>query len=392
MHFATISTIALAATASAASLSIASTGSIQSSTASIAANLISYLNPSTGQLPSPYFWWEAGGTLNGLLDYWHYTGDASHNSLVTTSLLANVGAGADFLGPLTDGNDDQGWWALTAMSAAEYNLPTPSGATPWLSIAQNVHGEMASRWDMTSCGGGLKWKITPGADGYDYKTTISNALFFQLSARLFRATGDQSYADWATKIFLWCRSVNLIDRDTWAVYDGTDDTLQCTQVDHDQWSYNVGVFLYGSAIMQTLSSDPLWATRTNGLLGATKHFFTSDGIMQETKCEPSATCNVDQLSFKAYLSRYMAATMVVLPSTQATILPLLKSSAGGAAASCGAGPDASTCGMKWNIDNWDGTMGVGQQLSGLEVVHGLLAVSPAKMAAREVSVDRRRKL
>ena len=390
MHFTTLSTITLAATASAASLSIASTGSIQSSTASLAANLISYLNPSTGQLPSPYFWWEAGGTLNGLLDYWHYTGDASHNSLVTTSLLANIGAGSDFLGPLTDGNDDQGWWTLTAISAAEYNLPTTG--TPWLSIAQNVHGEMASRWDTTSCSGGLKWKITPGADGYDYKTTISNALFFQLSARLFRATGDQSYADWATKIFLWCRSVNLIDRDTWAVYDGTDDTLQCTQVDHDQWSYNVGVFLYGSAIMQTLSSDPLWATRTNGLLGATKHFFTADGIMQETKCEPSGTCNVDQLSFKAYLSRYMAATMVVLPSTQATILPLLKSSAGGAAASCGAGPDASTCGMKWNIDNWDGTMGVGQQLSGLEVVHGLLAVSPAKMAVREVSVDRRRKL
>jgi mannan endo-1,6-alpha-mannosidase len=342
-------------------------------------------------LPAPYYWWEAGGTLGGLLDYWHYTGDSSHNALITSSILANTGAGNDFLGPLTDGNDDQGWWALTAMSAAEYSLPTPSGSTPWISIAQNVHGEMAARWDTTSCGGGLKWKISPGADGYDYKSTISNALFFQLSARLFRATGDQTYSDWATKIFLWCRSVNLIDRNTWAVYDGTDDTLQCKQVDHDQWSYNVGVFLYGSAIMQTLSSDPLWNTRTQGLLGATQHFF-ANGIMQETRCEPTGTCNVDQLSFKAYLSRYLAATMAVLPSTQGVILPLLKSSASGAAASCGAGPDASTCGTKWTVDNWDGTMGVGQQLSGLEVVHGLLATSPAKMAVREVSVDRRRKL
>lgn len=388
MHFSALSTLALAATASAASLKIASTSGIQSSTASLANNLATYLNPSTGMLPAPYYWWEAGGALGGLLDYWHYTGDASHNAAVTSGLLANVGVGNDFLGPLTDGNDDQGWWALSAMSAAEYNLPTTG--IPWISIAQNVHGEMVSRWDMTSCGGGLKWKISPGADGYNYKTTISNALFFQLSARLFRATGDQQYADWATKIFLWCRSVNLIDRNTWAVYDGTDDTLQCTQVDHDEWSYNVGVFLYGSAIMQSLSSDPLWATRTNGLLGATAHFF-NNGIMQETKCEPSDTCDVDQLSFKAYLSRYMAATMAVLPSTQATILPLLRSSASGAAASCGAGPDASTCGTKWNIGNWDGTMGVGQQLSGLEVVHGLLATTPAKMA-REVSVDRRRKL
>lgn len=388
MHFPSLSIFALALSASAETLNIASTKSIQSTTASLAKNLVSYLDPATGMLPAPYYWWEAGGTLGGLLDYWHYTGDATHNSAVMTGLLANVGSGNDFLGPLTDGNDDQGWWALSAMSAAEYNLPT--SGTPWLAIAQNVHGEMVSRWDTTSCSGGLKWKISPSADGYDYKSTISNALFFQLSARLFRATGDQSYADWASKIFLWCRSVNLIDRDTWAVYDGTNDLLQCSQVDHDEWSYNVGVFLYGSAIMQSLSSDPVWATRTTGLLGATAHFF-NNGIMQETKCEPSGTCDVDQLSFKAYLSRYMAGTMAALPSTQATIMPLLQSSAGGAAASCGNGPDASTCGFKWDINNWDGTMGVGQQLSGLEVVHGLLAVSPAKMV-RDVSVDRRRKL
>ena len=387
MHFQTLFTLALAATASTASLNIATTPSIQSSTATLAKNLISYVQPN-GMLPATYFWWEAGGMWGGFLDYFHYTGDATHNAAVTAGLLSNVGPGNDFMGPYTDGNDDQGWWALSAMAAAEYNLPTTG--IPWISIAQNVHGEMTSRWDTTSCSGGLKWKISPSADGYNYKSTISNALFFQLSARLFRATGNQMYADWAEKIFSWCRTVNLIDARTWAVYDGTDDTIQCTRVDHDQWSYNIGVFLYGSAVMQSLSSDAVWATRTKGLLGATAHFFSS-GVMVETNCEPSATCDVDQLSFKAYLSRYMAATMAVLPSTQSTILPLLQKSARGAVESCGSGPDASTCGTKWNIGTWDNTMGVGQQLSGLEVVHGLLAVSPAKMA-RDVGVDRRRKL
>ena len=389
MHLQVFSALALAATASAASLNIATTPTIQASTASLAQNLVAYADPVTGMLPAPYFWWEAGGMWNGLLDYFHYTGDASHNAAVTSGLLANVGAGSDFLGPYTDGNDDQGWWALSAMSAAEYNLPT--SGTPWLSIAQNVHGQLAARWDTTSCGGGMKWKITPGADGYDYKNSISNALFFQLSARLYRATGAQEYADWAGEVFTWVRSVGLIDAQTWAVYDGTNDLLQCKQVDHDQWSYNVGVFLYGSAVMQSLSADPVWATRTAGLLGATAHFFVG-GIMHETHCEPSNTCDVDQLSFKAYLARYMAATMAVLPSTQATILPLLKSSAAGAAASCGSGPGASTCGMKWNIGTWDDTMGVGQQLAGLEVVHGLLAATPASRVRREVGIDRRRKL
>jgi mannan endo-1,6-alpha-mannosidase len=388
MYFRALSTLALVASTSAATLNIASPNTIQASSASLAKNLVAYADPSTGMLPAPYYWWEAGGLWGGLIDYFHYTGDATHNAAVTSALLANVGPTNDFMGPYTDGNDDQGWWALSAMSAAENNLPTTG--EPWISIAQNVQGEMVSRWDTTTCGGGLKWKISPSADGYDYKNSISNALFFQLSVRLFRATGDQMYSEWAEKIFKWCRTVNLIDQDSWAVYDGTNDLLQCKQVDHDEWSYNVGVFLYGSAIMQSLSTDPVWATRTEGLLKATSHFFANN-VMQETRCEPSETCDVDQLSFKAYLSRYMAATMAVLPSTQSTIMPLLQSSADGAVASCSAGPDASTCGTKWTIDTYDGTMGVGQQLSGLEVVHGLLATAPAAMK-RDVSLDRRRKL
>jgi hypothetical protein len=38
-------------------------------------------------------------------------------------------------------------------------------------------------------------------------------------------------------------------------------------------------------------------------------------------CEQAGTGNVDQLSFKAYLSRCLAATSVVLPSTAGTINP-----------------------------------------------------------------------
>ena len=70
-------------------------------------------------------------------------------------------------------------------------------------------------------------------------------------------------------------------------------------------------------------------------------------IMVEVACEPEATCNYDQPSFKAYLSRWMAATTQLMPSTYDTIQPLLKTSAQGAAGQCSGGTDGQTCGIKW---------------------------------------------
>jgi len=389
-----LTTLALAFSSStliqASSLSLTDATAIQSTASTLAQTLLGYYYPTdpVGVLPQPYYWWEAGGMWGGLLDYWHYTGDASHNDAVTAALVANLNAGNDFMGPYTDGNDDQGWWALVAMAAAEFGLPVAAGSPSWLSVAQNVFNEMSGRWDMTSCNGGLKWKIGVDAPGYGYKNSVSNGLFFQLAARLYRATGSQEYADMANTIFTWVQSVGLIDKSTWAVYDGTDDTIQCSRVDHDQWSYNVGLYLYGSAVMQAMpNSDPKWATSTTGLLGAASYFFTNS-IMQETMCEPTNSCNVDQLSFKAYLARFMAATTVALPELSAQITPLLQSSAAGATSSCGGGPGAVTCGTKWTINAWDGTQGVGQQLSALEVVHGLLATNapaPQRVLSRDMA-------
>lgn len=92
----------------------------------------------------------------------------------------------------------------------------------------------------------------------------------------------------------------------------------------------------------------------------------------EVACEPNGLCNVDQLSFKAYLSRWMAATTKVAPWTADQVLPLLASSAQAAAQSCSGGNDGVTCGTKWTQTGWDGAYGVGQQMSALEVIQSNL--------------------
>ena len=94
--------------------------------------------------------------------------------------------------------------------------------------------------------------------------------------------------------------------------------------------------------------------------------------MVEVACEPEITCNYDQPSFKAYLSRWMAATTQLVPSTYDTIQPLLKASAQGAAGQCSGGNNGQTCGRMWYQSTWDGKSGVGEQMSALSVIQSNL--------------------
>ena len=209
------------------------------------------------------------------------------------------------------------------------------------------------------------------------RNSISNGAFFQLSARLARFTGNSTYVDWAEKIYDWTAGVGLIDN-LYNVFDGTDETINCSQVDHHQWTYNVGVFLYGSAVLANYTNGSAdWVERTEGFLGASATFFSpftnASNIMFEAACEPYYTCNVDQLSMKAYLARWLAATSVMAPYTAGRIGTLLQASALGAASACTGGADGGQpCGTRWYTGGYDGHTGLGQMLSAMEVMYALL--------------------
>lgn len=125
------------------------------------------------------------------------------------------------------------------------------------------------------------------------------------------------------------------------------------------------------------NNTQIWVDRATGLLAATATFFTpfpnATNIMFEASCELSMTCNVDQQSMKAYLARWLAASSVVAPYLSGRVGTLLRASASGAAQSCTGGPYGNNCGSKWYINGYDGLTGLGEQLSALEVVTGLLA-------------------
>ena len=95
--------------------------------------------------------------------------------------------------------------------------------------------------------------------------------------------------------------------------------------------------------------------------------------MYEVACEGPNTCDTDNYSFKAYLSRWMAASTKYAPFTYNLLMPKLRTSAIAAVQQCSGGANGQMCGQKWTQGTqWDGSQGVGQQMSALEVIQSNL--------------------
>jgi mannan endo-1,6-alpha-mannosidase len=334
-------------------------------------------------LPGPYYWWECGALMGAMLDYSHYTQDPTYDKKLATALLAQVGPDFNYMLPKhfgDEGNDDQAFWGFAVMSAAERNFPQPDASVPsWLDLASNLWNSLASRWDESTCGGGLTWQIfDSNPNGLTYKNTVANGGLFQLSARLARATGNDTYAQWATKVWDWTTGVGLIDA-KFNIVDGTDSRENCTKLNPVSFSYTSGIYLYGAAVMANHTGDAAWTSRTSGIIEGSRSFFSpfdnATDIMYEHACEQVNSCNVDMLSFKGYMSRFMYASTLMVPSIRPAVEKLLRKNAVAAAGACSGGSDGTTCGQKWYVGGYDGNTGLGQEMCALETVQGLLAAS-----------------
>jgi hypothetical protein len=114
------------------------------------------------------------------------------------------------------------------------------------------------------------------------------------------------------------------------------------------------------------NGSDLWAHRLQGFLNQTARVIPADtGSVMTEVCEKKQLCNMDQWSFKAYLSRWLGLAAQMAPFTAAQIAPILQHNAKAAARVCN---DVNLCGSRWNFDAFDGSTGVGQQMSALSVI------------------------
>ncbi|KAI5960657.1 DCW1 [Candida pseudojiufengensis] len=355
-----------------------------------------------GEFTWPYYWWEAGGAWGGLIDYTAFFENDTLVPLIKQALLYQTGDDLNYI-PLnqstTEGNDDQGFWGIAAMGAAERNFSSPDDEKlSWLGLTQAVFNTMTARWDSDDCNGGLRWQIFQWNTGYDYKNSVSNGCLFHIAARLARFTGNDSYVEWAERVWDWMYGVGLMtEGDWWFVYDGVKIHDNCTAITKYQWTYNQGMMLAGCAYLYNYTEEPKWYNYTMSLLDSAQVFFKNmsdygypeSSVMYEAACQPSYTCNNDQRSFKAYFSRFLGLTSVLVPDTYPRIHKWLVDSSNAAAGSCSGGSDGVTCGLSWTnwTVGWDTYYGLGEQMSALECIQNLVVKPPLKMSDFEVKPE-----
>ncbi|KAL5336313.1 glycoside hydrolase [Aspergillus crustosus] len=323
-----------------------------------------YHGNETGQIPGklPDTWWEGGAMFMTLIPYWYWTGDATYNEVTAQALLWQSGEKDNFFPRNYStflGNDDQMFWALAAMTAAELNFPEEdANQSSWVSLAQAVFNMQVPRWDMSACGGGLRWQIWPYQAGYMTKNAISNGGLFQLAARLGRYTGNETYIEWAERILDWSSMTPLLRTEEWTIADTTSMATDCEDHGDQQWTSNYGAYLSGAAF-QT-NGSPKWKTGIDGLLSTTiRTFFpahSNNTIMSEIWCEKTMTCDSNQQLFNGFLSSWLTFLTTLAPYTADSIVPRIQLSAIAAAGQCSGGETGTSCGTSWHQqDDWDGT-------------------------------------
>lgn len=388
-----LSFIAVLVLAGAVELELEDKDSVNNALSLIADGLMNYYQGTSedgqtvGMFTKPYYWWEAGAAWGSMIDFWYYTGNDTYNDKVKKALLGETGKNNDYLPSsqtATEGNDDQGFWSITVMAAAERNFSNPKEDEPqWLALAQAVFNTMTTRWDTKkeNCGGGLRWQIYPWNSGYDYKNTVSNGCMFNVAARLARYTGNKTYEEWAEKIYDWVEGVGWVTSD-YKLYDGGYIKNECKVNDKVQWTYNYGLFISGAAAMYNHTEDSKWKDRAEGLWKASSEILFKDKVMYESGCQPSKRCTNDQRCFKAIYSRFLGLTMQLMPNLASEILSYLKPSAEAAAKSCSGGTDGHTCGLNW-FEGYDEQFGMGEQMCALEAIQNTMAPSKKPPLTKE---------
>lgn len=373
-----------------------SQSSVDESTSLVLQGLLDYYPPASsdastrsgatiGTFQQPYYWWEAGVAWGVMIDWQFVTSNTTYNDLIVDAMTTQAGTNGDYMPSnqsTTEGNDDQGFWGLAAMTAAERNFTNPSSSHHgWLYTAQAVFNDMKSRWETSKCGGGLRWQIYTWNSGYDYKNTVSNGCFFNLAARLAHYTGNSTYADWAEKIFTWLTDVQFIatNSSSWAVHDGASMSDNCTSMTDIEWSYNSGLVISGSAYMYSYTNgSSKWDERAKSLWTyASSKFFQSD-IVYEASCQSAGSCNNDQRVFKGIFLQMLGQTASLIPDLQQSIMTNINASASAAAGSCSGGTDGHTCGLDWLNSSYDSKYGLGEQISALSALVNTQMLGHAK--------------
>ncbi|KAH6632186.1 glycoside hydrolase [Chaetomium tenue] len=239
-----------------------STSSVKAAAKDVAFDLMSYYKGNqSGEIPGLFTedvtkWWTNALVWSSMIDYWRYTGDDTYNKVTVEGLIFQSGPSLrqPFIPTnysISIANDEQGLWGMAAMQAAEVDFPSPPQVEPsWIELAKAVFDTQAARFSAEkTCGGGLRWAISPSSAIWDTKNTASTAMFLSLGARLYRFTNNETYAEWAERSWNWLTDVGLLDDELNAWDAAIDANRNCSAIVKVRSSNTAGILIQAAAYM-----------------------------------------------------------------------------------------------------------------------------------------------
>jgi len=142
--------------------------------------------------------------------------------------------------------DDMEWNALTML-----RLYQVTNEEKYLNTVKELWTDIAGGWNTDYAEGGVAWK----KDMLYSKNACSNGPASILAARLYNITQDESYKEWAEKIYDWQKNT-LYERSTGAVYDNING--QTNVISSVALTYNQGTFLGTAVELYRITGDEVY--------------------------------------------------------------------------------------------------------------------------------------
>lgn len=185
--------------------------------------------------------------------------------------------------------DDMQWSALTILRL--YNITKDE---KYLNTVKELWADISNGWNDRYAGGGIAWK----KDMPYSKNACSNGPAALLAARLYQLTKDESYKQWAIKIYEWQKNT-LYEASIGAVYDNINGETDVTNT--VVLTYNQGTFMGTAIALYQITNDKAYLSvaRKVASYTLTKLVDSSSGVLRNEG-------NGDNALFKGIFMRYFA--------------------------------------------------------------------------------------
>lgn len=208
--------------------------------------------------------------LQGLIKYYSSKGIAP-NPNVTPNFPSPPGYDSYVNQPYGNGGDkfydDNDWVGLDFIQM--YNMTHDPAA---LAKAKEIFALEIAGWDQDTshpCPGGVFW--TQASWSTD-RNTISNAPAAELGLHLYQATHDQTYLDWAKKMYDWVNT--CLQAPNGLYYDHINLS---GDIEKTLWSYNQGTMIGASLLFYQVTGDRQYLSKAENIADAAVEYYGTAG-------------------------------------------------------------------------------------------------------------------